>query len=173
MMITTGSDTTSPAAGPLSWVLASIVAFIVILPLLVLGLAVPPQLIVPVTAVAAGLVASLVTCWVRNVFTPGSSTRLLAAVGATTVGALVVAVGMFLGMVFLPGPLILQIPPAALALGGIAAWAAWRFRSLGRHFVRDALLSLGLLAAGAVVITGALYGGCMIIACSAYSGPVE
>lgn len=166
------ADTASPVAGPLSWVLASIAAFVGIAPLLALGLAVPPQLIVPVAALAGGLLAGLVTSWIRNAFTSDSSSRLLAVTGATAAAALVVAVGMFL-LMFLPVPIILYLPIAALILGGVAAWAAWRFRSPDRNLGRDALISIGLLVAGAVVIIAALYGFCAtLLTCSAYSGPL-
>jgi hypothetical protein len=166
------ADTAGPVAGPLSWLLASIAAIVGIAPLLVLGLAVPPQLIVPVAVLAGGLLAGLVTSWIRNAFTPYSSSRLLAVTGATAAAALVVAVGMFLCLMFLPVPIIIYLPIAALILGGVAAWAASRFRSPNRNLGRDALISLGLLVAGAVVIIAALYGFCAtLLTCRAYSGP--
>lgn len=167
------ADTTSPAAGPLSWVLASLVAFIGILPLLPLGLVVPPQLNVPVAVLAGALLAALAASWVRNVFSPGTSSRVLVVVGTTAALSLVVAAGLFLATMVIPVPIIVHVPIVALILGGIATWAAWRFRSPGRRLARDVLFSLALLVAGALVIMLALYGGCRIVTCSAYSGPVE
>ncbi|WP_152365635.1 hypothetical protein [Microlunatus speluncae] len=166
------SDTASPIAGPLSWVLASIAAIVGIAPLLALGLVIPPQLIVPVAALAGGLLAGLVSSWIRNAFTSDSSSRLLTVVGVTAAAALVVAVGMFLCLMFLPVPIIVYLLIAALILGGVAAWAAWRFRSPNRNLGRDALVSLGLLVAGALVIMAVLFGFCgTLLTCSAYSGP--
>ncbi|GAB3746924.1 hypothetical protein GCM10028864_17580 [Microlunatus parietis] len=173
MTTASDSDTTSQAAGPMSWVLASLLAFIAIMPLMTLGLAVPPQLIVPVAVLAGALLAALAATWVRNIFTAGTSSRVLVVVGTTAALSVLVAAIVFLGIMLVPVPILVHLPIAALFLGGIATWAAWRFRSAGRHLVRDLLLSLGLLAAGAAVIMSALYGGCMIITCSAYSGPIE
>lgn len=166
------ADSTSPATGPMSWVLASLLAFSAILPLMTLALAVPPQLIVPVAVLAGALPAGLAASWVRNVLGAGVRSRVLAVVATTAALSLVVALGLFLAIMLVPVPILVHLPVAALILGGIATWAAWRFRRPGRQVVRDVLLSLALLLAGALVIMLVLRGGCMIVTCSAYSGPV-
>ncbi len=167
------SATASPIAGPLSWVLSSLAAFAMILPLMAWGgLVVPPQLIAPVASLTGGLLAGLVTSWVRNAFMSDASSRILVVVGTTAAAALVVAVIMFLASMFLPMPIIFHLPIAAMILGAFASWAAWRFRSPGRRLARDALISLVLLVGGAALIMLTLFGFCAtLLTCSAYSGP--
>lgn len=154
---------TGRLAGPLSWVLATLAAFLGIVPVFIGGvLVVPPYLIVPAAVLSGGILAGLVAGWVRTAVASDSSSRLLAVVGTTAAAALVlVAPVMALGIMFGPPvPIIVYPPAAALVLGGVATWAAGRFRNPDRHLARDAVISLGLAAAGAAVVAVALFGFC-------------
>ncbi len=173
-MATAADSVTGRMAGPLSWVLASLASFCGIVPVLAGGLAVPPQLIVPVAVLAGGILAGLVAGWVRTAFDADSSSRLLPVVGTTAAAALVLSAGLVLAiMVGLPVPILVYPAVAALILGGVANGTAGRLRSPGPRLVRDVLSSLALLAAGAVLLAAALLLFCTtLLTCSAYSGPI-
>ncbi len=58
------------------------------------------------------------------------------------------------------------LPIAALLIGGATAWSVWRFRRPGRRSRADALISLRLLTAGAIVIIAVLDGFCVTLVVS-------
>lgn len=160
----------SGAAGPLTWILASLAALLGLAPVLAYGgLVVHPYLIVPVSALSGGVLAGLAASWLRTASASWSSSRLLPVVGTTVAVALVVVPPlMIIGLMVMPVPVVLHVIPAVLILGGVAGWAAWRFRRPERRLVRDGLVSLGLLAAGVIVGGGALVGFCStLLTCSA------
>lgn len=165
----------SGAAGPLTWILASLAALTGLLPVLAYGgLVVHPYLIVPVSSLSGGVLAGLAAAWLRTATTSWSSSRLLPVVGTTVAVALVVVAPLMIIAITVgpPMPLLLQVIPAVLILGAVAGWAAWRFRRPERRLARDALGSLGLLAAGLVLGAGALVGFCStLLTCSAWTPP--
>lgn len=165
----------SGAVGPLTWILASLAALLGLAPVLLFGgLVVPPNLIVPVSALSGAVLAGLTAAWLRTAAASWSSSHLPAVVGTTVAVALVMVAPLMIISITVgpPVPILLQIIPAVLILGAVAGWAAWRFRRPDRRLARDTLASLGLLAAGVVVGAGALVGFCSaLLTCSAWTPP--
>ena len=165
----------SGAVGPSTWLLASLAALIGLLPVLGIGgLVVPGYLVVPVSALSGGLLAGLTAAWLRTASASWSSSRMLSVVGTTVAAALfLVAPLMLLTMMVAPPiPILLHAVAAVLIIGGVAGWAAWRFRRPDRRLARDALASFGLVAAGVAAGAGALVGFCStLLTCSAWTPP--
>lgn len=143
--------------------LGSMVGMILVLPF---GLVVSEVVIFPVAAAISALLAALCGGWAATGLAPDRSrTRLLPAVGASEVVAVLVAMLLlaYLGFSQAALPRVVAVPPlmlgtaAAVVLAVGATLAAWRFRSAEGRTPDDVRLTLVLLALGLAGVLAAFF----------------
>jgi hypothetical protein len=127
------------------------------------GLCVAGFVIWPLTLVVAALSAAIGAGWVGILLAPDhTSSRLLPVVIASEVAAIFMVVATpvlipVLGLVPLISSSAHLLGAAMVVIGLTSSWAAWRFRSSGHRWARDALLTVGLAGLGVLVFKGTLY----------------
>jgi hypothetical protein len=134
---------------------ASIAAFAAIVLVFPFGLILDERLIYPLALSIAAVFAALAAGWTGTLLAPDRSrTRLLPAVGATFVIAVVLSIGtlLFLYWADAQRPRVFALSPfrvaaaAPIALALTAALATTRLRGTPRTTGKDLLLTVGLLA---------------------------
>ena len=154
------------------WIVALAACLVGIVPVAVLGLSVPGQLVFPLAFASGGLLAALVASWLGNLAFAGSWTRsrLLAIVGWTELVAAAVF-GLFL-LVFLTRAILASLftqlvaASALIAIGAVVA--TFRLRTEETHLARDAAFSLGLLVVTVLVDSFGVWSLCAtVLACTA------
>ncbi len=144
-----------PAVAAATWVFAVVGALIGIMPLVPLGLAVHPLVLLPALVLSGGVLAGIAAGWARNgLLSDGSRSRLVLVVAAAAGSGLIVAALEVLITLILGSSVstMVYVLVGAMGIGVGATWAAERWRRPVRRDTRDLVLSLGLVLGAAVVI---------------------
>lgn len=153
-----------------TWLVALLACFLVLVPVASLGLAVPEEIIIPLSMMLGALSAAVAASWAANLWVGDESrSRILAVVGWTEVAAALLT-AIFMPLVLfamLDFGLIVILRAFAVIVAGCATVAALRLRAAGGGIRRDAAISLIVVALGVAVLLVSLLVTCATTGCMA------
>ena len=153
------------------WAAAMVVGTIGALPVLVMGLVVPGQVVWPLSFCTGAALATVGALWTGTILDRGRTWGHLTLILGVGLSTAVVVSSINLAARLVGGSLVAISNGGALLVGMAAialnvSIATWRFREAGRNTRRDALLTLGLLGLTLAAALVGIFATCTLWYCS-------